>query len=130
MGLFNRKDKKSEEVFNATQSFMVDALQYDEEHNLIKIKNGFKSNVIPVSSIDSVRIGFNGKIYSETDIKTTINGILAGTYKSEIHNIQIRIESNKKFYFIILSVGKMLPDKAERLLTAACEMTTFINSIK
>lgn len=130
MGLFNRKDRKNEEVFNATQSFMIDALQYDKERNLIKIKNGFKSNVFPVSSIDSAKIGFNGKIYNEIDTRTIIDGILAGTYKSEINNIQVRIESNKKFYFIILSIGKMSSDKAERLLTSACEMVAFINKVR
>jgi hypothetical protein len=130
MGLFSRKDKKSEEVFNATQSFMVNALQYDEEHHLIRIQNGVKSNILPVNSIDSAKIGFNGRVYNEADTKTIINGILAGTYKSEISNIQVRIESNKKFYFIILSLGSIPSNKAEQLLSSACEMVTFINNIK
>lgn len=127
MGFFKRKEK---ETFNATKKFMTDVLQYDEIRNLIKITNGFKSDIISVNSINSIKIGFNGKIYNETDTKTIINGILSGTYKEDIGNIQVRIEANKKFYFAILSVGKLSANKAERLLTSACEMVNFINSIK
>lgn len=125
MGFFNRKEKEN---FNATKSFMINILQYDENQNLIKIKNGFKSNIIPMDSINSAKIGFNGKVYNETDTRVVINGILAGTYKDDIKNIQIRIEANGKFYFAILSIGKLTANKAERLLTSACEMVNFINS--
>lgn len=127
MGFFKHKEK---ETFNATKKFMVNVLQYDETRNLIKITNGFKSDIISVNSINSIKIGFNGKIYNETDTKTVINGILSGTYKEDIKNIQVRIEANKKFYFAILSLGKLSADKTERLLTSACEMVNFINSIK
>ena len=34
--------KKNTEEFEATKSFMVDKLQYDETRGLIKIKNGFQ----------------------------------------------------------------------------------------
>ena len=127
MGFFNRKEKES---FDATKKFMVDTLQYDENRNLIKIKNGFKSDIIAVNSIDSIKIGFNGRIYDETDIRTVIDGILVGTYKEDIGNIQIRIEANKKFYFAIVSIGKLSPNKAERLLTSSLEAVNFINSVK
>lgn len=127
MGFFNRKEKES---FDATKKFMVDVLQYDENRNLIKIKNGFKSDIIAVNSIDSIKIGFNGKIYNETDTRTVINGILAGTYKEDIGNIQIRIEADKKFYFAIVSIGKLSANKAERLLTSSLEAVNFINSVK
>ena len=127
MELFNRKEKKA---FDATKKFMIDILQYDENRNLIKIKNGFKSDIVAISSIDSIKIGFNGKVYNETDTRTVINGILAGTYKEDIRNIQIRIEVDKKFYFAIVSIGKLSPNKAERLLTSSLEAVNFINSIK
>lgn len=127
MGFFNRKEKES---FDATKKFMVDVLQYDENRNLIKIKNGFKSDIIAVNSIDSIKIGFNGKVYNETDTRTVINGILAGTYKEDIGNIQIRIKADKKFYFAIVSIGKLSANKAERLLTSSLEAVNFINSVK
>lgn len=127
MGFFNRKEKES---FDATKKFMVDTLQYDENRNLIKIKNGFKSDIITVNSINSIKIGFNGKIYNEIDTRTVINGILAGTYKEDIGNIQIRIEADKKFYFAIVSIGKMSANRAERLLTSSLEAVNFINSVK
>ena len=127
MGFFNRKEK---EPFDATKKFIIDVLQYDENRNLIKIKNGFKSDIISVNSIDSIKIGFNGKIYNETDTRTVINGILVGTYKEDIGNIQIRIEADKKFYFAIVSIGKLSANKAERLLTSSLEAVNFINSVK
>lgn len=127
MGFFNHKEKES---FDATKKFMVDTLQYDENRNLIKIKNGFKSDIISVNSIDSIKIGFNGRIYNETDTRTVIDGILVGTYKEDIGNIQIRIEADKKFYFAIVSIGKLSPNKAERLLTSSLEAVNFINSVK
>ena len=122
MGLFKKKNKKD---FNASVSFMAGMLQYDESKSIIKIKNGFKEEFIPISEITEVTIKFNGKNYNLNDCEIIRTGILSGTYRNPISNISLCIKTNK-FYFLTLSIGKQSAEKAKRILDSANKMVSFI----
>jgi hypothetical protein len=134
MGIFSKKVK---EEFNATKSFMVDMLQYDEERKLIKIKN--VKNLIPVESIQLYQLKFGNKVYTKTNLGRAIVGgvafgwigvVMAGTHKEEyISNIQITIKADDKFYFIPLTIGKVKASAAEAILHKADDMISFLDEI-
>ena len=123
MGFFKKKNNN----FVATKTFMAGVLQYDEHQSVIKIKNGFKEDLIPVHTINSAAIAMNGKYYNLTDLNTIRNGILSGTYKENISNIKLIINAEKT-YILPLSIGKQSADKAERILYSASQMLSFILS--
>ena len=134
MGIFSKKVK---EEFNATKSFMVDMLQYDENRKLIKIKN--VKNLIPVEDIQLYQLKFGNKTYTKTNLGRAIVGgvafgwvgvVMAGTRKEEyISNIQITIKANDKFYFIPLTIGKVKASAAEAILHRAEDMISFLDEI-
>jgi len=136
MGLFN---KKKTNEFEATKTFMVDKLQYDENRNLIKIKNGLQVNIISVDDIQTYSLKFGSKTYDKANLsKAFIGGvtlglvgvILAGTHKEEyISNITVSIKANDKFYFLPLTVGKMKYEACKGILESAENMIKFLDEI-
>ena len=131
--------KKNTEEFEATKSFMVDKLQYDETRGLIKIKNGFQINIIPVADIQTYNLTFGSKIYTKTNLgKALVGGavlgvagvLLAGTHQEEeISNITVMIKANDKFYYLPLTIGKMKAKTARGILESAESMIAFLDSI-
>lgn len=136
MGLFN---KKKTDEFEAAKTFMVDKLQYDEKRNLIKIKNGFQVNIIPVDDIQTYSLKFGSKTYDKANLgKAFIGGatfglvgvILAGTHKEEyVSNITVSIKANDKFYFLPLTIGKMKYEASKRILESAESMIRFLDEV-
>ena len=130
--------KKKENVeFEATKSFMVDMLQYDENRKLIKIKN--VKNPIPVENIQTYQLKFGNKTYNKVNLgRTAIGGavlglagvVLAGTHTEEyVNNITIMIKADDKFHFIPLTIGKVKMSAAKGILDKAEEMIEFLDSI-
>ena len=136
MGLFN---KKKTNEFKATKTFMVDRLQYDEKQNLIRLKNGFQVNVIPIDNIQTYSLKFGNKTYYKVNLgKAFVGGatlglvgvILAGTHKEEyVSNITVSIKANDKFYFLPLTIGKIKYDVAKGILQSAEGMIKFLDEV-
>ena len=136
MGLFNKKKKVE---FEATKTFMVDRLQYDEKRSLIKIKNGFQVNIISIDDIQTYSLKFGNKTYDKTNLgKALVGGvtfglvgvILAGTHKEEyISNITISIKANDKFYFLPLTIGKTKYDVSKGILEEAEHIIKFLDEV-
>lgn len=135
MGLFNKKKKKQE--FEATKSFMVNELQYDENRKLIKVKTS--KDLIPVTAIKGYSLTFGNKTYTKVDLGRAIVGgaafgligvVLAGTHQEEyISNITVRIKTDDKLYVLPLTIGKVKYNMAKGILQKAEEMIEFLNSI-
>lgn len=134
MGLFSKKENVE---FEATKSFMVDMLKYDEKRNTIKIKN--VKQPIPVESIQTYSLKFGSKTYNKANLGKAIIGgsvlglagvILAGTHTEEyISNIEVMIKANDKFYFIPLTLGKVKASVAKGILDRAQDMIAFLDEI-
>lgn len=134
MGLFNKKVK---EEFEATKSFMVNELQYDENRKLIKVKTS--KDLIPVSAIETYSLTFGNKTYDKANLgKALVGGaafglvgvLLAGTHKEEyISNIKVMIKANGKLYYLPLTIGKVKASAAEGILNRAQDMIVFLDEI-
>lgn len=134
MGLFSKKPK---EDFEATKSFMVNELQYDENRQLIKVKTS--KDLIPVSAIETYSLTYGSKTFDKVNLGRAIIGgtafglvgvVLAGTHKEEyISNIKIMIKANGKFYFLPLTIGKVKANVAEGILKRAEDMILFLDDI-
>lgn len=134
MGLFSKKEKQE---FEATKSFMVNELQYDENRKLIKVKTS--KDLIPVSAIETYSLTFGNKTYDKANLgKALVGGaafglvgvLLAGTHKEEyISNIKVMIKANGKFYYLPLTIGKVKASAAEGILNRAQDMIAFLDEI-
>lgn len=132
-------NKKKIKEFEATKTFMVDRFQYDENRGLIKIKNGFQVNIIPIDTIETYSLTYGNKTYDKTNISRAVIGgalfgilgiLTAGTHKEEyISNMTIMIKANGKFYYLPLIIGKVKYDRAKEMLQRAEKIIAFLDEI-
>ena len=118
---------------------MAGDFQYDEKHNLIKIKIGFKVNIIPVENIQTYSLSFGNKTYNKSNLgKALVGGavfglagiILAGTHTEEyVSNIKIMIKANDKFYFLIMTIGKVKVNAVRNILNEAEKIIRLLDEI-
>lgn len=135
--MFGKKKDKVE--FEATKSFMGGNFQYDENRRLIRIKNGFQVNIIPADSIQTYSLMYGDKTYTKANLgKAVVGGALfgilgiaaAGTHKEEyISNMKIMIKADDKFYYLILTIGKMKVSAAKGILKTAEDIIALLDDM-
>lgn len=131
--------KKDKVDFEATRTFMGGDFQYDENRRLIRIKNGFQVNIIPVDNIQTYSLMYGDKTYTKANLgKAVVGGALfgilgiaaAGARKEEyISNMKIMIKANDKFYYLILTIGKMKLNAAKGILKTAEDIIVLLDDI-
>lgn len=113
MGLFSKKESVE---FEATDVIFVGTIDYDANRKLIRVKNGFKKDIISTSDVKDIIITCGNKTVSKKNIGGSIAGVavfgaagllLAGTHEVEyISNLTITIITKDKRIYLPLVVGK------------------------
>lgn len=113
MGLFTKKENIE---FESTEVIYVGTIDYDCNRNLIRVKNGFKKDIISVTDIDDIIITCGNKTVSKKNLGGAIAGaavfgvaglLLAGSHEVEyISNLTITIITKDKRICIPLVIGK------------------------
>ncbi len=113
MGLFTKKENVE---FESTEVIYVGTIDYDCNRNLIRVKNGFKKDIISVTDIDDIIITCGNKTVSKKNLGGAIAGaavfgvaglLLAGSHEVEyISNLTITIITKDKRICIPLVIGK------------------------
>lgn len=136
--MFKFFKKEKQEDFEVTKNFN-DYLLYDEKRNLIKIKGNKRP--ISVNDIQTYSLNYGNKTYNKINLgEAIVKGSLFGTLgilhtgthtEDYISNINIMIKANNKFYYIIMTIGKIKSSSlfAQRSLKSAEEIITFLNEI-
>lgn len=135
MALFSKKEKVE---FKATEAIYVGTVEYDEIHNLLLIKNGFKKDYIKPEEIKDIIVTCGQKTVSKKNLGSALAGaavfgvgglLLAGSHEVEyISNLNITIITNDKRVIIPLVIGKVKKgnwlNTAEKIVSRLEALTT------
>ena len=115
MGLFGKKEK-NEVAFDATDVIYVGTIDYDANRKLIRVKNGFKKDIVATSDVEDIIITCGNKTVSKKNLGGAIAGaavfgvagiLLAGSHEVEyISNLTITIITKDKRIYLPLVIGK------------------------
>ena len=113
MGLFSKKESVE---FEGTDVIFPGTIDYDANRKLIRVKNGFKKDIVSTSDVKDIIITCGNKKVSKKNIGGSIAGaaifgvaglLLAGTHEVEyISNLTITIITKDKRIYLPLVVGK------------------------
>lgn len=114
MGLFNKKETMD---FESTDIIYVGTIDYDSKRKLIRIKNGFKKDIISTSEVEDIIITCGQNTVSKKNLGSAVAGaavfgvagiLLAGTHEVEyISNLTITIITKNKRIYLPLVIGKV-----------------------
>ena len=114
MGLFGKKESPE---FEVTEVIYVGTIEYDANRKLIRVKNGFKKDIIATTDINDIIITCGNKTVSKKNLGSAIAGaavfgaagiLLAGTHEVEyISNLTITIVTAEKRVYLPLVIGKV-----------------------
>ena len=115
MGLFSKKEKESI-LFETTDIIYVGHIDYDSNRKLIRVKNGFKKDIVSTFDVEDIVITCGNKTVSKKNLGGAIAGaavfgvagiLLAGSHEVEyISNLTITIITNNKKIYLPLVIGK------------------------
>lgn len=113
MGLFSKKEVIE---FETTDVIYVGTIDYDANRQLIRVKNGFKKDIVAVADVEDIIVTCGNKTVSKKNISGAIAGaavfgvaglLLAGSHQVEyISNLTITIVTKDKRIYLPLVVGK------------------------
>ena len=116
MGLFDKKTKETT-PFDATETIYVGTIDYDATRKLIRVKNGFKKDIVATADVEDIIITCGNKTVSKKNLGGAIAGaavfgvagiLLAGSHEVEyISNLTITIIAKDKRIYIPLVIGKV-----------------------
>ena len=115
MGLFGKKPAEAVQ-FDATEIIYVGTIEYDANRKLIRIKNGFKKDIISASDVEDIIITCGNKTVSKKNLGGALIGgalfgtagiLLAGSHEVEyISNLTITVVTKDKRIYLPLVIGK------------------------
>ena len=116
MGLFGKKEKDTV-AFDATDVIYVGTIDYDANRKLIRVKNGFKKDIVAAADVEDIIITCGNKTVSKKNLGSALAGaavfgvagiLLAGSHEVEyISNLTITIITKEKRIYLPLVIGKV-----------------------
>ena len=106
MGLFGKKESPE---FEVTEVIYVGTIEYDANRKLIRVKNGFKKDIIATTDINDIIITCGNKTVSKKNLGSAIAGAAVfGAHEVEyISNLTITIVTAEKRVYLPLVIGKV-----------------------
>jgi hypothetical protein len=133
MGLFSKKEVIE---FETTDVIYVGTIDYDANRKLIRVKNGFKKDIVAVADIEDIIVTCGNKTVTKKNLGGAIAGaavfgvaglLLAGSHQVEyISNLTITIVTKNKRIYLPLVIGK---EKKGRWLEIAQKIVEKLETI-